>query len=372
MMEELEFARSDPYTLGVELEFQVLDQESLDLVPRAEKVFASLLPDLQDKVAREFLQSIFEIHTDICRNTGEVEADLRQSISLAEHAADACSCFLFAAGIHPFASPSAQRVTDDDRYQRIMDDLQYVGRQFISQGLHVHVGMPDRETAILVTDIIQGYLPLLLALSACSPYFAGEDTGFSSFRTKLFEALPLAGIPDFLGSWQAYETEVRTLHQAGIITQLRDLWWDARPSPYFGTVEIRICDMPCKFKDIMTLTALVQALAVYIAEGNLERRRVNPQFLRYNKWQACRYGLAGTFCDPFLLITECRQTLASAAGELLAVLEPVMERLGSAHWGSRVREILEQGTGADRQRRYLAEHGTLRRMIVHLNKEFWS
>jgi glutamate---cysteine ligase / carboxylate-amine ligase len=371
-MKQIPFAQSDPFTLGVELEFQILDRVTLELVPRAEQLLAKLRHKARSRVAYEFLQSIFEIQTGVCRSVADVEKDLRHTVGLAEEAAEKSGSLLFASGMHPFASPAAQKVTNSKRYARIMDELQLVGRQFIVQGLHVHVGMADRDMAIRVADVAQAYLPLLLSLSASSPYFAGEDTGFCSYRTKLFEALPLAGIADYHGSWQAYEEELLMLHQSGIIREIRDIWWDVRPSPYFGTVEIRICDMPSRFDDVMALTTFIQALAVYIAERKMAGARINPQLLRYNKWQACRYGLEGEFCDPFQLLSRSRQSLRWSVQQMLHILKPVIEGLGTDRWCGRISGILEQGTSADRQRRLFAEEGSLPCMIGRMHEEFWA
>jgi len=371
-MGAIDFVQSEPFTLGVELEFQILDPNSLDLVPRAGHLFDQVPSPERDKIAYEFLQSIFEVQTGICSSVAEVEEDLRQTARVVEEAAYACGCFLFASGIHPFARPEAQLVTDNERYLRIMDELQFVGRQFISQGLHVHVGMADKQSAIHVCDAIQGYLPLLLGLSASSPYFKGEDTGFQSYRTKLFEALPLAGIADFLGSWQAYEQKILMLQQSGIIKEFRDLWWDVRPSPYLGTVEVRICDMPSSFNDILALTAIIQALAVHIVEKQRPQEPIDYQLLRYNKWQAARHGLEGRFFDPSDLLGHEQQSVRGAVERLLNVLEPTMDMIGSAEWCEGIRNILQKGSGTDRQRHFVAEYETFKNMILKLHKEFWG
>lgn len=370
-MDRVEFVRSKPFTLGVELEFQILDPNTLDLVSRAGNLVDQIPDPEKSKIAFEFLQSIFEVQTGICGSVDEVEQDLRHTVRVAEEAAYACGCFLFASGIHPFARPESQLVTDNERYNRIMEELQFVGRQFISQGLHVHVGMPEGHSAIRVCDVIQGYLPLLLALSTSSPYFKGEDTGFHSYRTKLFEALPLAGIADHLGSWPAYENKILMLHRAGIINEVRDLWWEVRPSPYFGTLEVRVCDMPSSFQDILALTAVIQALAVFLCQEKLQRERIDPQLLRYNKWQAARHGLKGSFMDPFGLLSGEKLAIISAVERLLVILEPVMQELASAKWCSRIQNILDKGASSSRQRKLVAEDETYGSMILKLHKEFW-
>lgn len=371
-MDRVEFKRSDPFTLGVELEFQILDPNTLDLVPRAAHLYEQIPVPENGKIAMEFLQSIFEIQTAVCNSVTEVEQDLGHTVRVAEEAAYACGCFLFASGIHPFAQPERQLVTESDRYRRIMEELQYVGRQFISQGLHIHIGMPDGDTAVRICDVIQGYLPLFAALSTSSPYFKGEDTGFQSYRTKLFEALPLAGIADHLGSWHAYEGKILMLHRAGVINEVRDLWWEVRPSPYFGTLEIRVCDMPSSFSDILALTAFIQAMVVFLYRQKDHRERIDPQLLRYNKWQAARHGLDGGFMDPLGLLTGEKMSVRMAVDRLLAVLAPVMEEMDSAKWCSRIQYILDRGTSADRQRELVARYETYKNMILKLHKEFWT
>ncbi len=371
-MKQISFEQSAPYSLGVELEFQILDTQTLDMTAKATEMLALFPQPEKGHVAGEFLQSLFEVQTGICASVNEAEQDLRHMVEIAEDVARQCGCVLFASGIHPFALPEHQKVTENERYLRIMNELQHVGRQFISQGLHVHVGMNDRETAVKVCDVIQAYLPLVLALSASSPYFTGDDTGFYSYRTKLFEVLPLAGIGEYLGDWESYENMVKMLLEAGVIKDTCDLWWDVRPSPYFGTIEIRICDMPSFFPDIMALSALIQALAVYIAEEEFPRQRINPQLLRHNKWQAARHGLQGRFNDPFFHFSDTQLTIGDSVLQMLRFLEPVMIRLDSDKWASRIRHILERGSSTDRQRELVRELGSQKDMIAKLQSEFWS
>ncbi len=371
-MKQIPFEQSAPFTLGVELEFQILDAFSLNMTAKADEMLALFPKPELDHVAGEFLQSIFEVQTGICSTVDEVEQHLRHMVEVADDIARQCGCTLFASGIHPFALPEEQKVTENERYLRIMNELQYVGRQFISQGLHVHVGISNRETAVMVCDVIQAYLPLLLALSTSSPYFTGEDTGFHSYRTKLFEVLPLAGIAEYLGDWESYEQMVSMLLGAGVIKDTCDLWWDVRPSPYFGTIEIRVCDMPSFFPDIMALSALIQALVVYISEEKFPRQRINPQLLRHNKWQASRHGLKGIFKDPLFFFSNTQQTIKESVLLMMEALNPVMLRLDSARWADRIRNILDRGTSTDRQRELVRDLGSQKDMIAQLQSEFWS
>jgi carboxylate-amine ligase len=366
------FTGSRAYTLGVELEFQLVDRSTLDLVPRANSILEDLVPEGSDRIAPEFLQSIIELQTGVCDTVDDVAADLSRLIHLVEDVAMREDCYLYSTSLHPFADPSAQVLSKGERYQRIMDELQQVGRQFITQGMHVHVGMPDGDTAIKVCDVIQPYLPVLLALSSSSPFFSGQDTGFQSYRTKLFEALPLAGIFGHLGNWQGYAEEVTNLYEHQAIERLKDLWWDVRPSPGYGTVEIRICDLPCRFYSILGLTAAIQALAAYLAEINLSSRPVSLQLLKYNKWQAARHGLDGRFVDIYGLLGNSDLTLRQAADQLFQIIRPVTDRFHTTGYICELCKILEQGTGTDRQRRLAGgEKKKFKEMIISLRNDYW-
>jgi carboxylate-amine ligase len=254
-----------------------------------------------------------------------------------------------------------------------MDELQHVGRQFITQGMHVHVGMRDGETAVRVCDIMQAYLPVLLALSTSSPFFCGRDTGFQSYRTKLFEQLPLAGIAGYLGSWQGYVDEVCSLREHHAIEGLKDLWWDVRPSPKFGTVEIRICDLPGSFWHILGLTAVIQAFAAYLAENELASRSISLQLLRCNKWQAARHGLEGRFVDIYgFLGGGTDLSLRQAADRLFQLLRPLTERFRTTEHVRELYPILEQGTCADRQRQLAGKERKFQHMITTLRNDYWQ
>ncbi|XCN72469.1 MAG: YbdK family carboxylate-amine ligase [Candidatus Electrothrix aestuarii] len=366
------FHGSQAYTLGVELEFQLVDRETLDLVPRVSNILQELAPDGSNRIVPEFLQSIVELQTGVCDSVNDVGEDLSRLIHLVEDAASHEKCYLYSTSLHPFADPSAQVVSQGERYQRIMNELQHVGRQFITQGMHVHVGIPDGNTAIKVCDTIQPYLPILLALSCSSPFFCGRDTGFQSYRTKLFEALPIAGISGYLGTWQSYVQEVTHLYEHRAIERLKDLWWDVRPSPKFGTVEVRICDLPCRFYSILGLTATIQALAAYLAEADISSCPVSLQILRCNKWQASRHALEGRFIDPCGLLSKTDLTMREAASRLFQLILPMTERFQTTVHVRELCKILESGTGADRQRR-LAEgqKNNFRKMITSLRNDYW-
>lgn len=368
----LTFMSSPAYTLGVELEFQTLDKESLNLVPLAPLLLGAAPPMLRPRLTHEWIRSILEIRTGICRSVAEVKEDLLETCTMAEDLAATNNCLLYAASLHPFARTEDQVLTNDIRYERIMEDLQIVGRRFISQGFHVHVGMSDGDSAIKVCDRIQPYLPLFVALSASSPFFQGRDTGLMSYRTKLFEALPLAGIYEESGDWEGFLDDLRELCAAGVIESIKDLWWDARPHPGFGTLEIRACDLPTQFGDILGLTALIQSLVATLAESDMIIPSYKRQLLRSNKWQAVRYGLDGSFFDPLGFLGGGRMSMRRAVTVLIEKVRPMAVALGSGAYLEKLHRILIHGPGAVCQRRAYAETGDFRRVVQLLHGEFWQ
>lgn len=368
----LRFSKSKAYTLGVEIEFQTLDKKTWDLAPIAPDLLESAPAILRPRLSPEFIQSILEIQTGICFSLADVENDLMQTISMAEELAEENNCQLFSASLHPFALHRDQQLTTNDRYAQIMEELQLLGRRFIAQGFHVHVGLADGDTAIRVCNRIQAYLPLLLSLSTSSPFSQGEDTGLMSYRTKLFEALPLAGSYGHFTDWQDLTDQVTGLQQVGVIRSLRDLWWDTRPNGDFGTLEIRICDLPIHFSDILGLTALIQALVATIAEESDNPLPLDPYLIQANKWQATRYGLLGAFVDPTRTADRTRVPMVEAIRELMAMVGPMSKRLGSQTYLHYLERILAEGTGADFMRYCHRKSGSLQLVVESLHGEFWK
>lgn len=362
------FQVSKPFSLGVEIELQVVDKNDLNLTPKAPDILAIVPRDLKERIKPEFIRSMIEVNTEVCSNINQVQENLAHLIRQAEQLAEANNCFLFASSLHPFARYSDQILSSHPRYSRIMDDLQMVGRRFITQGLHVHVGMDNHETAIRVCDSIRLFLPVLLALTCSSPYYEGLDTGLHSYRAKLFEALPLAGMPDELGSWDQYTAMVNLLINTGIISEVRDLWWDVRPHPDFGTIEIRICDLPSSFNEIIAVVALIQGLVVSIAESD---KHLNPnmQVLKSNKWQAARYGLEGRFVYPLL---QKKISMREAATEIFAKAAPAMERLKTDNYLPVLQKIVESGTSSTLQRNIFNRQKDFSAIIKELHPKFWQ
>ncbi len=364
----IEFKASKSFSLGVEIELQVVDKNGLNLIPKGPEILAMVPAELQERIKPEFIRSMIEINTKICTNMDQVKQNLTYLIQQAEKIADENNCLLFATSLHPFAKYNDQELSSHPRYSRIMDDLQMVGRRFITQGLHVHVGMDDREAAIRVCDNIRIFLPIILALTCSSPYYEGIDTGLHSYRAKLFEALPLAGMPDKLESWDLYIEMVNLLAKTGIITEVRDLWWDIRPHPDFGTIEIRICDLPSSFSEILAIVALIQGLVVNLTESD---KHLNPnmQVLKSNKWQAARYGLEGRFVYPLI---QKKISMREAAGEIFAKVSPAMEQLGTSHYLPVLKQIVDSGTSSSHQRTIFNRQKDLSAIIKELHPKFWQ
>jgi len=359
-MEKLTFNRSPAPTIGVELEIQILNSETLELASLAPEVLKMVPPSLNNRIKHEFIKSMVEINTNICSTVADVEQDLLSTYLYLNDIAEGLGATLYAVSLHPFSKSSGQTVSDHHRYRKIMNELQMVGRRFITQGLHVHIGMNDEEKAIRVNNNIRIYLPILLALTTSSPFYEGMDTGLMSYRSKLFEALPLAGMPDSLNGWEEFETLISVLRKSGIIETVKDIWWDVRPHPDFGTIEVRICDLPYSMRDILALTALIQALVVTLAEQEADPQP-HIQILRSNKWQATRYGLEGVYVDPFFARKE---SMKEAVMNLYRFVKPAAEMLQSTSYLDDIPEILVRTTGTHIQRKlYYSNGNNFREMI---------
>ena len=372
MEKPIDFTPSIRHSIGVEIEFQVIHSESFKLVPLAPTLHELAPPVLQPRISQELIKSILEVQTGICRDVRDVENDLLQTGALAEELAADNGCLLYAASLHPFAIAEEQELSSNERYLRIMEELQIIGRRFISQGLHVHIGVPDGDSAVAVCNTIQGLLPVFLVLSSSSPFYQGKDTGLQSYRTKLFESLPLAGMYEHMENWCSFSSAVSNLVEQGVIESVKDLWWDARPSPGFGTVEVRVCDLPSRFSDILAIVSLIQASVAWIIEGKITCGPLNSYLLKYNKWQAVRYGLNGRFIDPTGLIAQEAGTYSSAIASLVDIVQPYSARLGGLTYLERIGGIVTEGTAADMQRRIYHKTGDFIEVISRCQRRFWE
>jgi len=348
------FGKGEPYTLGVEEEYMLLDGETLDLVQHVEAVLAATEGDeLGERINPELMQSVLEIATPVCRTPADVELELRKLRAYVTELAAGQGMRVGSAGTHPFSLFERQRITARDRYRHLVDQLQYVARRELIFGLHVHVAVDDPERAIQVVNGLLVHLPQLLALSASSPFWRGELTGLDSSRQMVFAAFPRSGPPPRFRDYADYAEVVGQLEKTGCIADYTHIWWDIRPHPRLGTVEIRICDAVPRIEDAVALAAYCQALVKYYCERHAVGAEI-PSYHRIltteNKWLAARYGLEAPVMD---LATGRRNRVpvAQLIRRTLKEIEPHAQELGADRELEGIREILARGNGSDRQRR---------------------
>jgi glutamate---cysteine ligase / carboxylate-amine ligase len=348
------FGKSDPYTLGVEEEYMLLDGETLDLVQHVEAVLAATEGhELEQRVNPELMQSVLEIATPVCRTAADVDRELRRLRSYVTGLAAEREMRVGSAGTHPFSLFERQRITARDRYRHLVDQLQYVARRELIFGMHVHVAVDDCEKAVQVVNGLLMHLSSLLALSASSPFWRGELTGLDSSRQMVFAAFPRSGPPPRFHDYADYAEVVGQLEKTGCIADYTHIWWDIRLHPRYGTVEVRICDAVSRVEDAVALAAFCQALVKLYSE-RFDAGEEIPSFHRIltseNKWLAARYGLEAPVMD---LATGRRNRVpvAQLVRRTLKEIEPHARELGADSELDGIREILARGNGADRQRR---------------------
>jgi carboxylate-amine ligase len=351
---EHKFGAGDPYTLGVEEEYMLLDPDTFDLVQHVETVLEEVKgTEFEARINRELMQSVVEITTPVCRTASDVEQELRQLRSYITGVAREKNLRVGSAGTHPFSLFERQRITARDRYRHLIDQMQYVARRELIFGLHVHVAVDGPEKAIQVLNALIVHIPQLLALSASSPFWRGEPTGLHSTRQILFAAFPRSGPPPRFRDYADYAAVVGQLEKTGCIADYTHIWWDIRPHPRLGTIEVRICDAVTRIEDAVAITAYCQALVKLYSES-FDRGDDVPTFHRIltteNKWLAARYGLEAPLMD---LATGRRNRIPAAQliRRSLRELEPHARELGSERELEGIREILSRGSGADRQLR---------------------
>jgi glutamate---cysteine ligase / carboxylate-amine ligase len=348
------FGKSDPYTLGVEEEYMLLDSETFDLVQHVDTMLADMGGDeLEARVNPELMQSVIEIATPVCRTAADVDQELRKLRGYVVDVANRNGLRVGSAGTHPFSLFERQRITARDRYRNLVDQMQYVARRELIFGLHIHVGVDDPDKAIQVVNALLVELASLLALSGSSPFWRGEPTGLSSSRQIVFAAFPRSGPPPRFRDYADYAEVVGQLEKTGTIADYTNIWWDIRLHPKWGTVEVRICDAVTRVEDAVALAAYCQALVKLWSERydkGLEIPSYHRILTSENKWLAARYGLEAPVMD---LATGRRNRVpvAQLVRRTLRDIEPHAAELGSERELAGIREILAHGNGADRQLR---------------------
>jgi len=355
--------------IGIEEEHYLVDLSHGDLRTSAAEVLDEAAAELGDRVRPEFLQCQIESRTPICRSINQArEALLRQRAVLAR-AAERRGLRLVASATHPWAHWADQTPTDLPRYRGLSDELRIVGRRLLTCGLHVHVGIQDLDLRVAVMTAARPYLPLLLALSASSPFWLGLDTGMASYRSAVYSELPRTGIPDRFESGPEYLDMLNALVESGAIDDPTKVWWDIRAHPRLPTLEYRICDMTPRANHVVAIAALCQALTEHLMQRVVqdETPPAPPHHLiAENKWRAARDGLAGSLID---LDARKLRPVPDLIREMIKTLVPFADKLGSLNALRGVEDILASGNGADRQRALLEKHGTLARVVQHLAEE---
>jgi glutamate---cysteine ligase / carboxylate-amine ligase len=351
---EHRFGKSDAYTLGVEEEYMLLDPETWDLVQHIDSVLAAVADgEHESQIHAELMQSVLEVTTPVCRTAGDAYKALAQLRGYVAEIARSEGCRFASAGTHPFSLFERQRITARDRYRQLVDQLQYVARRELIFGMHMHVAVDDPEKVIQVMNGLLVHLPQLLALSASSPFWRGEPTGLSSSRQMVFAAFPRSGPPPRFNDYADYAEVVGQLERTGCIADYTHIWWDIRPHPRLGTIEMRVCDAVTRLEDVVAIAAFFQAIVKMYCE-QFEAGREIPSWHRMltteNKWLAARYGLEAPVMD---LATGRRNRVpvAQLIRRTLRDVGPHARELGSERELEGIREILARGNGADRQLR---------------------
>jgi glutamate---cysteine ligase / carboxylate-amine ligase len=358
------------FTLGVEEEYMVIDPTTHELKSHEQKIVLEGQKIIMDKVKAEMHQAVVEVGTDICADVDEAFMDvgtLRKTIS---GIAGSMGLWIGASGTHPFSHWESQLITEHARYSEIVNELQEAARSNLVFGLHVHVGMETREMAIHIANSARYFLPHVFALSTNSPFWEGRQTGYKSFRTKVFEKFPRTGIPDHFGSIEEYDNYIKLLVKTNCIDNAKKIWWDLRVHPFFNTVEFRICDIPMTTQETIAIAGLFQAICAKLYKlrsQNLNFMMYNRRLITENKWRASRYGIDGNMID---FGKESEVNTRVLIYELLDFVDDVIPHLGSKNAIGYVHKMLEQGTGADRQLKVYEQTQSLVKVVDYIHDSF--
>ncbi len=354
---KIDFNPSPRSSLGVEWELMLVDRETRELTSGAHEILHELHPDGEHPTAKkELLQSTIEVITGVCGTVAEATADLGRTLEQVVPLAESRGLGLMCAGTHPITNWRTQRISEDPRYAKLVEDMQWLARRMQIFGVHVHVGVRSPDKVIAMVNALQAYIPHFLALSASSPYWAGTETGLASARSKVFEGLPTAGLPQQVEGWAGFERYMETLIKTDTIASIKEVWWDIRPHPTYGTVELRICDGLPTIAEVGMVAALSQCL-VEMMDREIDKGYTLPTPRRWvvqeNKWRAARYGLDARIIHG----EDSTQPVRDALLELVQDLRPTAERLGCDAELAMVASVVESGASYQRQRAVAAASG---------------
>lgn len=370
----IEFAPSRRSSVGLEWELMLVDSRTGDLVGEAPRLLETLAPASKDArftVTGELLTNTLEVTSGAGHTVAEAVRDISEAVALVRTVTDPLGIDIMSAGSHPFAKWYEQRVRDKTRYHRLIDRTQWWGRNMMIWGIHVHIGVEDREKVMPIINALTCYLPHLQSLAASSPFWAGEPTGYASNRALVFQQLPTAGLPWPLESWGEFEHYLDDMTRTGVMADVSEVRWDIRPAPRWGTIEVRACDAMSTLAELAAVASLTQALVEKFSRDLDEGRplpRLAPWLHRENKWRSARYGLdAEIIVDGSPEIIPVREDLARLADELA----PVATDLGATREFAGIRNILQDGPSYIRQLEVALENeGDLVPVVHHLMREF--
>ena len=337
------------FTLGIEEEFAIIDPETRELRSHIQEILEGGKVMLKEQIKPEMHQSVVELGTEICESVVDARAHVIELRSRLAELAGRAGLKIASVGTHPFSHWRDQLITQGERYQEIVKDMQQLARANLIFGLHVHVGIADREAAIHVMNQARYFLPHIYALSVNSPFWVGQDTGLKGYRLKVFERFPRTGIPDAFESLSEYEDYCKLLVKTRCVDNAKKIWWDIRLHPFFDTLEVRVCDAQSRVDDTLAIAALIQAVIAKLYKlqrQNMSFRIYRRRLLDENRWRASRYGIDGKLID---FGREAEVDTRSLLNELLEFVSTEVEELGSKNEMAHVERIMREGTGADRQ-----------------------
>ncbi len=361
--------RRPAFTIGIEEEFQVIDPETGELRSHVSEMFEEGKIVLREHLKPEFHQSMLEVGTGICETITDARRDV---IALRSHLVGLArrnGLRVAAAGTHPFSHWASVGLTPNARYEQILSDLQMVARANLIFGLHVHIGIEEREDVIHVMNAARYFIPHILALSVNSPFWLARDTGWQSYRCKVFDKFPRTNVPDYFGSYGEFERFTDLLLKTNCIRDRKQIWWDIRPHSQYSTLEFRMCDVPMRADETIAIAALIQAVTVKLwklLDQNLGFRLYRRALVMENKWRAARWGLRGKLID---FRKEEEVPTPVLIDEILEFVDDVVDELGSREEVERVRWIVENGTGADRQLAAYRERGNFKGLMDYIVEE---
>jgi carboxylate-amine ligase len=365
-------AKKHTFTLGIEEEFAIIDPETRELRSHIQEILEGGKVTLKEQIKPEMHQSVVELGTEICQSVVDAHAHVIELRSRLAELAARSGLKIASVGTHPFSHWRDQLITQGERYQEIVKDMQQLARANLIFGLHVHVGIPDREMAIHVMNQARYFLPHIYALSVNSPFWVGQDTGLKGYRLKVFERFPRTGIPDAFESLSEYEDYCKLLVKTGCIDNAKKIWWDIRLHPFFDTLEVRVCDAQTRVDDTLAIAALIQAVVAKLFKllwKNTTFRIYRRRLLDENRWRAARYGIDGKLID---FGREAEVEERSLLNELLEFVASEAEELGTHREMAHIERIMHEGTGADRQLATYQRTRDMKAVVDHIVAETYE